>query len=150
MQTSDQGRTLIFEREGCRLEAYKDSVNVTTIGVGHTINVKLGDRCTPEQADAWLKRDLAVAEACINHAVKLPLEQFQFDALVSFVFNVGTRAFESSTLLRKINAGDLEGAAAEFDRWHIPAEIASRRTGEREQFRGEAFAARIDRAGALA
>ena len=146
MQTSDQGRELIIEREGCRLTPYQDSVGVWTDGVGNTHGVRAhGPPITRKKADADLRLNLRVCEACINHEVKIPLEQFQFDALVSFVFNVGVRAFETSTLLRRLNAGDLAAAAAEFDRWHIPPEIAARRNGERAQFNGERFEARLSK-----
>ena len=145
MQTSDQGVMLIREREGCRLVPYRDSQGVWTDGVGNTHGVRAwGPPITQAKADADLKLNLRVVEACINHEVKIVLEQFQFDALASFVFNVGTRAFETSTLLKVLNAGDLDGAAAQFDRWHLPTEIISRRNGEREQFRGAAFEARIE------
>lgn len=142
MKTSDRGIELLKDREGVRLKAYLDSVGVPTIGVGHTAGVKMGDTCTEQQAMDWLRDDLKWSEAAVN-LVKVPLEQHQFDALVSFVFNVGQMQFATSTLLRKLNAGDYEGAALQFDRWHIPAEITSRRNGEREQFRGARFEARI-------
>lgn len=145
MKTSEQGVALICEREGLRLEAYLDTANppVATIGVGHTAGVQMGDTCTREQALEWLADDLRWAEAAVNEGVKVPLEQHQFDALVSFTFNVGQGAFLQSTLLRRINAGDMAGAAAQFDRWHIPASITSRRNGEKAQFQGTAFEARI-------
>ncbi len=143
MKTSEQGVDLILQREGCRLEAYLDSVGVATIGVGHTAGVAMGDCCTREQAMDWLRDDLKWSEAAVNGGVKVPIDQHQFDALVSFTFNVGMGAFVNSTLLKRLNAGDPAGAAHEFDRWHIPAEITSRRNGEREQFKGTAFEARI-------
>jgi lysozyme len=143
MNVSDQGLALLREREGCRLAAYLDTVGVPTIGVGHTGGVKLGDTCTLEQATAVLREDIALAEAAIRQNVRVPLRQHEFDALGSFIFNVGVRAFTTSTLLKKLNAGDYAGAALQFDRWHIPPEITSRRNGEREQFRGSAFRARL-------
>jgi lysozyme len=144
--TSDQGVKLIMEREGCVLKPYQDSVGVWTDGVGNTHGVVPGGPpITMEKAMADLKRNLAGCEAAINSGVKCAkLEQHQFDALASFAFNVGEGAFLSSTLLRKINLGDMDGAAREFDRWHIPAGITSRRNGEREQFKGTAFEARIN------
>ena len=145
MKTSAQGRQLIAEREGCRLEAYRDSVGVWTIGVGHTGGVTPGLTITREEADALLAEDLARFEKCINDSVRVPLEQYEFDALVSWAFNVGAGAAATSTLVRLLNehAPPAE-VAAQFDRWHIPAEITSRRNGEREQFKGEAFEARIE------
>lgn len=144
MNTSDDGIRLIMEREGCVLKPYRDSVGVWTDGVGNTNGVVPGGPpISMEKAMADLKGNLQWSEAAVNNGVKVPLEQHQFDALVSFVFNVGQGAFASSTLLRRLNAGDYAGAALQFDRWHIPAEITSRRNGEREQFRGARFEARI-------
>ncbi len=143
MQTSDKGVDLIKDREGCRLEAYLDSVGVPTIGVGHTAGVQMGLTITDEEALDLLREDLKWSEAAVNSGVTVPLEQHQFDALVSFVFNVGQGAFSASTLRRMLNQGDYGGAALQFDRWHIPPEITSRRNGEREQFRGSRFEARI-------
>ena len=145
MKISDQGLDLLVQREGKRNDAYLDSVGVPTIGVGHTgPEVHLGLHWTDEQVNEALQKDLERFESSVNNHVKVPLEQYQFDALTSFSLNVGTGAFESSTMLRKINAGDFVGAASEFDRWHIPAGITSRRNGEREQFKGTRFEARID------
>lgn len=145
MKTSDQGLQLIVEREGKRNEAYPDSRGIVTIGVGHTgPDVTWGLIWTDEQVMDALRRDMAWVEGSINSKVAVPLEQFEFDALASFIFNVGEGQFASSTLLRLLNEGDHEAAAAQFDRWHVPAEIASRRTGEREQFKGTQFVARIE------
>ena len=81
-------------------------------------------------------------EDAINSHVTVDLTQHQFDALVSFSFNVGISAFTGSTLLKKINANSMDEAAAQFDRWHIPVEITSRRNGEKLQFQGIDFVAR--------
>lgn len=145
MKMSEQGLRLLIEREGSRNAAYLDSVGVPTIGVGHTGPdvPPIGQSWTDEQVQAALAKDLARFEAAVNNAVKVELDQHQFDALVSFAFNVGTGAFEGSTMLRLINAGALAEVPAQFDRWHIPPEITSRRNGEREQFKGTAFEARI-------
>lgn len=139
---SEQGLGLLRDREGCRLEAYLDSVGVPTIGVGHTTGVHMGMTITAEEALELLREDLKWSEAAVNNGVSVPLKQNQFDALVSFVFNVGQGAFASSTLRRRLNAGD-PYAVDEFDRWHIPAAIISRRNGEREQFKGTRFEPRI-------
>lgn len=145
--TSEQGIDLIVQREGLRTEAYQDIVGVWTIGVGHTGDgVGPGVVWTVEKAKSVLQMDLAGCEAAINADVEVELVQNQFDALVSFTFNVGIPAFESSTLLRLLNAGDFGGAAEQFDRWHIPAGITSRRMGEKAQFMGTAFEARINEA----
>lgn len=143
MKTSDQGLDLLTQREGKRNDAYLDSVGVPTIGVGHTgPEVHLGLHWTDEQVEEALTKDVERFENAVNNGVRVDLPQYSFDALVSFSFNVGVSAFETSTLLRRINASD-PGAADEFDRWHRPPEIAPRRTGEREQFKGTAFDARI-------
>ncbi len=145
MITSDRGRSLIMEREGCVLKPYRDSVGVWTDGVGNTEGViPNGPPITQEKADADLKRNLRFAEAAVSNGVTVPLEQHQFDALVSFTFNVGQGAFASSTLRRLLNAGDVDGAGRQFDRWHIPPEIVPRRMAEKAQFKGEQFAARIE------
>lgn len=147
MRTSDQGRQLIMAREGCVLKPYQDSVGVWTDGVGNTVGVvPNGPPITREKADADLARNLARFEKCINDSVRVDLEQYEFDALVSWAFNVGAGAAATSTLLRLLNehAPPAE-VAAQFDRWHIPAEITSRRNGEKAQFLGEQFVARIEK-----
>jgi lysozyme len=144
MKTSPQGLELLMAREGKRNKAYVDSVGVLTIGYGHTgPDVHAGTVWTDEQVEEAFVRDLERFEDAVTVAVKVPLPQHAFDALVSFAYNVGVGAFKSSTLVRLLNAGDMAGAARQFDRWHIPAEITSRRNGEREQFKGTAFQARI-------
>lgn len=139
MKTSDDGIALIKNFEGVRLKAYDDGVGVWTIGVGHTKGVKPGDVATMEQVDQWLREDLADAERDVNDLVKAPITQAQFDALVSFTFNVGGGAFERSTLVRKLNARDYDGAADEFLRWNrgggsIMAGLTKRRVSERMLF----------------
>lgn len=146
MRTSDAGRALILEREGCVLRPYLDSVGVWTDGVGNTVGViPHGPPITQEKADADLKRNLDRFEKAVNESVHAAIDQYQFDALVSFAFNVGEGAFKSSTLVRLLNQDppDYAGAARQFDRWHIPPEITSRRNGEREQFKGAALHATI-------
>lgn len=144
MRISEQGINLLIEREALKTKAYIDTVGVPTIGVGHTgPEVYLGLEWSREKCIEVFHEDLAKFEDAINSGVQVELTQNQFDALVSFAFNVGVGAFLSSTLLKKINANDFEGATAQFDRWHIPTEIISRRNGEKEQFAGTNFKARI-------
>lgn len=139
MEISKKGIDLIKEFEGCRLEAYQDAVGVWTIGYGHTHAVKAGDIITGEQADSFLREDAQVAEITVDGAVKVPLNQNQFDALVSFTFNLGVKNFVGSTLLEKLNEGDNQGAADEFLKWHnaggkmLPG-LLRRRAAERELF----------------
>lgn len=139
MNISDAGLELIREHEGCRLEAYRDSVGVLTIGYGHTKGVQEGDTCTAEQAAAWLAEDVKNAELCIEANAPAGLTQGEFDALCSFIFNLGCRAFKNSTLLKKLNENDFSGAADEFAKWNhaggvVLAGLTARREAERERF----------------
>lgn len=109
---------IIKRYEGLRLEAYLCPAGVWTIGYGHTRGVKPGDKCTKEQANDYLLDDLRDAENAVNVMVKSSLNQNQFDALVSFVYNLGSGNFKDSTLLRKLNERDYLGAANEFKRWN--------------------------------
>jgi len=144
MKTSEQGLSLLMDREGRMHTAYRDSVGVWTIGIGHTgPEVHEGLVWTDGQVRDVFAKDIERFEKAVNDGVHVPLEQHQFDALVSFAFNVGCGAFSSSTMLKKINAYAFDEVPAQFDRWHIPPEITSRRNGEREQFKGTAFAATI-------
>jgi lysozyme len=139
MRTSAAGRKAIAAREGNKLVAYKDTVGVWTIGVGHTSaagapTVTPGMRITADESDEILVRDLTAVEKDVNSAVSVPLSQNQFDALVSFVFNIGGGAFRKSTLLRKLNAKDYAGAAEQFLVWVKQKELTGRRKAERAQF----------------
>lgn len=139
MKISSAGLDLLRVHEGLRLRAYLDTGGVATIGYGHTRGVKLGDICTKTQAETWLGEDVFNAEASVNGLVRTPLTQNQFDALVSFVYNVGGNAFATSTMLRLINAGDHKAAAKQFDRWvydngRVVNGLVLRRTDERELF----------------
>jgi len=137
MNISNNGLITLREREGARHKAYKDTKGIWTIGVGHTgPEVVEGLVWTDEQIDAQLRKDVSIAENGILNSVKIGLTPNQFDALVSFVFNVGVGAFQRSTMLKKLNLGDIVGATAEFDKWHIPPEITSRRNSEKLQFAG--------------
>ena len=121
MKTSEQGINMIKEFEKYSDVAYPDpgtGGTPFTIGWGHTFRVKPDQRCDRLQADYWLRhQDVPVAEQAVSRYVKVPLKQNQFDALVSFVFNLGVRDLKSSTLLKKLNARDYAGAAKEFERW---------------------------------
>ena len=145
MKTSDGGIALVQEFEGCVLQAYPDPATggaPWTIGYGHTRGVRPGDTCTREQALAWLRDDLADAEAAISSLVKVPLNQNQFDALVSFTYNLGRGNLASSTLLRLLNAGNYVDVGAQFLRWnrgpHGPMPgLTRRRAAERALFEGQ-------------
>ena len=105
------------EFEGLRLEAYRDSAGVLTIGFGHTGGVRPGERITNARAEELLREDIREHAEPIDELVDVPLSEHERAALASFVFNLGARAFATSTLLRKLNAGDRAGAADEFLRW---------------------------------
>lgn len=117
MKIGEKGIELIKSFEGLELSAYKDSVGVVTIGYGHTKTAKMGQKITEARAEALLRSDLDWAEKSVNKLAKSPTQD-QFDALVSFVFNLGETNFSKSTLLKKHNAGDFKGAKAEFVRWN--------------------------------
>ncbi|EOX8980492.1 lysozyme [Enterobacter hormaechei] len=117
MKTGMNGLHLITEYEGLRLQAYKCPADIWTIGYGHTAGVSANDVITKEDALFFLRQDVAETEWAVSQYVHLPLTQNQFDALVSFAFNVGVGNFRTSTLLKKLNAGDYDGAAREFGRW---------------------------------
>jgi lysozyme len=129
---SPHGRELLEEWEGVRLKAYKDSAGLLTIGVGHLLtkselssgkiningeSVKYVNGLTAEQADELLEQDVKPAETTVNNNVKVELNQHQFDALVSFTFNVGGGAFKGSTLLKKLNNGQYDQVPAQLMRW---------------------------------
>jgi lysozyme len=117
-ELSPKGLASTKRFEGLRLTAYQDSVGVWTIGFGHTgPDVHPGLVITEPQAEALLIADMRSAVACVNAAVKVSLTQGQFDALADFTFNCGRHNFLGSTLLRKLNAGDYDGAAPQFASW---------------------------------
>lgn len=144
MQTSDKGIALIKEFEGCKLTAYQDSVGVCTIGYGWTQPVdgkpvRIGMTINQETAERLLKTGLVSYESDVSRLVKVGMTQGQFDALVSFTYNLGARALSTSTLLRKLNAGDYAGAADEFLRWNkaggkVLNGLTRRREAERALF----------------
>lgn len=144
MQTSDKGIALIKQFEGCKLTAYQDSVGVWTIGYGWTQPVdgkpvRAGMTIKQETAERLLKTGLVSYESDVSRLVKVGLTQGQFDALVSFTYNLGARSLSTSTLLRKLNAGDYAGAADEFLRWNkaggkVLNGLSRRREAERALF----------------
>ena len=109
------GLDLIKESEALRLDVYLDQAGLPTIGYGHLI--KSGEVFTTI-TEELLRDDVATAENLVNQLVTVELTQNMFNALVSLVFNIGSGNFASSTLLRKLNAGDYEGAQNEFPRWN--------------------------------
>ena len=115
---SPAGFKLTEQFEGLSLQAYKDIAGVWTNGYGNTHGVVQGTTITLEQAISDLASNIEGSEFVVNKVVAVPLTQNQFDALVDFVFNLGSGNFQSSTLLRKLNAGDYAGAAVEFPKWN--------------------------------
>ena len=143
-QTNSSGVHLIKSFEGLRLKAYQDAVGVWTIGYGTTRGVKPGQEITEAQAEALIKTDLTRFERDVSQAVRISINDNQFAALVSFTYNVGSGAMRSSTLLRKLNRRDINGAANEFPRWNraggrILAGLTRRRNAERALFLGQDY-----------
>jgi lysozyme len=139
MTYSNNGLALTQHFEGCVLESYQDITGVWTIGYGHTSGVTPGMTCTQEQATQWLSEDVQGAVYAVNTMVTVPLNQNQFDALVDFTFNLGSGNLKSSTLLRLLNAGNYDGAAAQFPLWNhaggvvVPG-LTTRRDAEMKLF----------------
>lgn len=142
MHISEAGLTLIRQSEGLRLSAYRCPAGIPTIGYGSTAGVRMGQTITAERAESLLREDVRQFESAVDRLVKVPLTQSQYDALVSFSFNLGAKSLEKSTLLRLLNAGDYSGAAAQFDRWvyasgkKLPG-LITRRAAERALFEGD-------------
>ncbi len=144
MTTSAAGRTALIAREGCRLQAYRDSVGVWTIGVGHTgraapPTVAPGLVITAAEAEAILAADLEPFERAVTQAIGRPLTQNQFDACVSLAFNIGAGAFRASSVVRFASAGQISEAADAFLLWtraggQVLDGLVKRRRAERTQF----------------
>lgn len=119
MQISKKGLSLLKEWEGCLLHIYKDSAGYPTIGVGHLISKgeDFSKGLTEQQASDLLAKDILPKANTVNTLVKVPLTQDQFDALVSFTFNVGSSAFKASTLLKKLNNKDYLSVPTELLKW---------------------------------
>lgn len=118
MKTGNKGIELIKHFEGCELEAYKCPAGVWTIGYGHIKGVKEGMTITESQAEEMLKSELNEYEGYINNLVTVELNQNQFDAMVSWVYNLGGGNLKASTLLKVLNAGDYDGVPAQMLRWN--------------------------------
>ena len=139
MKPSQACVDLVKEFEGFRPTAYICPAGVLTIGYGTTEDVSIGDEVTREEAEEMLMEDLLSASKAIDDLVDVELTQHQYDSLTSFVYNVGREAFKNSTLLRLLNAGNYDGAAAQFGRWNkgggrVLAGLTRRREAEQELF----------------
>ena len=147
MKTSTAGIDLIKSFEGLELQAYIDAVGVPTIGYGHTKTVTKKDvsyrkKITEAQALELLRKDLEVFEEAVERLVVVQLTQNQFDALVSFTYNLGEGNLQKSTLLKKVNAFLFAQAAEEFAKWNkaggkVLNGLTRRREAERKMFLGE-------------
>lgn len=131
MRLSQDGINLIKDFEICRLHAYQDAGGRWAIGYGHTADVQEGMVITKPQANTYLLDDLVWAENVVNHYVRVVLKQHQFDALVSFTYDLGEKIFQHSDLLSLINAGRFVQAAETFPEYN---QWDERRKAERALF----------------
>ena len=145
MKVSDKCINTIKHHEGFVRKPYQDPIGLWTVGVGHLIGdgkklpKEWNKEFTDEEVDNILCEDLERFEIGIQRLTKVSLTQSQFDALVSFSFNVGLGNFQSSTLRSKLNRGDYEGASNEFPKWRkaggkILKGLVKRRADERNLF----------------
>lgn len=139
---SPEGIKLLKYYEGLSLTAYKDIVGKWTIGYGDTENVTPGMVITEQEAEDRLRRRLErdFIPGVISSLDRSP-RQCELDALVSLAYNIGVAAFKRSTLLKRYNAGDIQGAADQFSVWHYAAKksikgLRKRRAAERMRFLG--------------
>jgi lysozyme len=147
LRMSDDGIELLKGFEAFRSKPYQDEAGHWTIGYGHKIEAGEDESpVTEEEALDLLRTDIAWAERAVCSLIPAMLVQHQFDALVSLVFNIGTSAFQGSTLLQKLNAGDFAGAATEFLRWNkvtidgvkqVSEGLSNRRAKEQGLFLGD-------------
>ena len=118
MNTSAEGIALIKKFEGCELKAYQCSAGVWTIGYGHTKDVEEGDTISKDQAEEMLVEELHEYENYVNEYVNVALSQNQFDALVSWVYNLGPANLKASTMLKVLNDGKYEDEPYQMKRWN--------------------------------
>ena len=142
MKTSAEGIALIKKFEGLELNSYQCSANVWTLGYGHTQGVAEGDSCSEEEAEIILVNDLKEFETYVNALVDVELDQNQFDALVAWTFNLGPTNLRTSTLLKKLNAGEYNDVPSEIKRWNraggqVLDGLIRRREAEALLFAGE-------------
>jgi lysozyme len=139
MKTSKDGLQLIKDFEGLELNAYKCAAGVWTIGYGHIKGVQEGMSISEARANEMLNEELTEYENYINKGVTVPLSQCQFDAMVSWVYNLGNGNLSSSTLLKVLNSGDYAGVPAQMLRWNkaggkVLAGLTRRRQAEADMF----------------
>lgn len=145
MRTSDRAINFIADFEGFVGKIYKDAAGYPTIGYGHLLKPgeenKFSKGISKSEAIQLLKEDVREAERAVNRLVDVPISQNEFDALVSFTFNLGQGNLRSSTLLKKLNENDKEEAGNQFLRWNraggkVLAGLVRRREAERDMFLG--------------
>jgi lysozyme len=141
MILGDAGRALIQSFENCKLYAYQDQRGIWSIGWGHTLGVVPYQTCTQDDADAWFTQDTQAAVNGVMRSLDVAVTQNQFDALVSFTFNVGVGSEAHSTLLALVNQGKFTLAAAQFSFWNhvngvVDAGLTRRRAAEQALFSG--------------
>jgi lysozyme len=150
MEISEKGIGFLISREGFKCNTYFDSVGYLTIGVGHLLTSQekdtgyimiAGQPCyymerglRPDKVKLLLKQDCANAIRIVSREVKVPLSQSQFDALISFVFNIGTHAFSKSTLLKVLNAGQYAEVPAQLRRWNKAGGVVVEGLKNRREF----------------
>ena len=142
MQTSRTGIELLKHFEGCELKAYQDSVGVWTIGYGHTKGIYEGLEITQSEAEKMLQDELPEYEGYITDKVVPMLQQHEYDALVCWVYNLGPTNLSSSTLLKKLNAGEFKDVPFQMKRWDKAGGqpllgLTRRRNAEALLFKGE-------------
>lgn len=147
-QMSDHGRNLLMQWEGFRTKVYDDGAGYLTIGVGHALTatekvsgkldidgapVSFADGISEEQVQSLLSSDLKVYELALNEAITTDLTQNQFDALVSFCFNVGVGAFRSSTVLKDVNGGNLADVPGALRMWDKAGGVVNKGLANRRE-----------------
>ena len=145
MKTGTNGLDLIKKFEGLELEAYQCAAGVWTIGYGHTKGVQPDDVWSEDHANHMLEEELEEFESYINDLVTCPLSQNQFDALVSWVYNLGPANLKASTLLKKLNAEDYSDVPNQIKRWNkaggkVLEGLIRRREAEALMFEGKEWA----------
>lgn len=145
MNISLNGINLIKGFEGYSANPYQDVAGIWTWGYGHARKhgEELPDAITREEAEALLLADIAPAEKCVNTCVSVPINQNQFDAMVSFVYNLGCSGFSASTLLKYVNSCMMDEAENEFARWNRAAGKVIEGLTRRRQTEAKLFSAPI-------
>ena len=118
MKISEEGKELLKKFEGCKLEAYQDSVGVWTIGYGHTKGVYKGMTISQDDAEEMLEEEMEEYEGYIEEYVEVPLSQNEFDALVCWVYNLGPTNLRNSTLLMVLNQSKFDEVPEQIKRWN--------------------------------